>query len=218
MDLESVATIVGIFAAIVGAVYTTIEIVQALRKEGTSIRLVATQVFTHWRDILIILLATGLGWTYFSRRALLGEPPNVQLTTKAWDAFHKRLFDLAMSDAEDCIANFEGDANSSEYNLQISHAPLPQLGPVSDKERDAYLKRGPLNDVATSYYIRGCAAEALKNTDIAIESYRNAARYTYAVTWDPFRHEFWSPAKVSVIRLSTLQAVKGAIALEECPQ
>ena len=62
-----------------------------------------------------------------------------------------------------------------------------------------------LNDVGTSYYIRGEALLNLGKNEEAIAAYRTVKdQYYYAQTWDP-KGWFWSPAEVAtekVIKLS----------------
>jgi hypothetical protein len=95
-----------------------------------------------------------------------------------------------------CISQFERKADKDQSLLESNHTPDPPTGAVSKAQKEEIVKHGPLNDVATSYYIKARSAEALGQTELTLSAYRKACRYTYARTWDT-RGWFWSPSEES---------------------
>jgi hypothetical protein len=160
-------------------------------------------------NLLISILLLSLLESIFATQALSiqGQPLNVQLTSKAWDAFYKHDYKQAMTYAERCIKKFLGSADREEAKLEKDDAPLPQEGPednFSDQEKKAIFSRGTLNDVATCFYIKGISAERLGQKDEAKKAYQAASKYTYARCYDP-KGWFWSPSKAASDRLNKLK-------------
>ncbi len=131
-----------------------------------------------------------------------------QLTTEAWNAFNKADFNGAIAKAEECIDKFKDDADDKQQDLRRKNTPEPPTDEFSPTERDTILKRGPLNDVATSFFIIGQSEEELyrrgkgkdpQHNERAKKAYKETCRYTYARTWDPggggTKGFFWSPSK-----------------------
>lgn len=131
-------------------------------------------------------------------------PLNAELTNAAWEAFNKGNFEEAISSAQKCIAEFKGSADREQKELESAKAPLPQKGSVPEEIKKVIWARGLLNDVATSYYIKGRSAESLGRIEEAKQSYKEATKYTYARCWDP-KGWFWSPSEAAQDRLSILK-------------
>ena len=129
---------------------------------------------------------------------------NEQLTAAAWKALEKGNFLEAVSNADKCIASFEASAEKRQNQLKSAGANVPN-GVVTESEKKSVHKNGLLNDVATSYFIKGKAFEALNEKDAAIAAYEAAATLTFARTWDPEGPWFWSPAEGAAERLETLR-------------
>lgn len=129
---------------------------------------------------------------------------NTRMTNAAWAAFNAKDYSNAIAKAQQCIDEFVGGANREQAELEKKNTPLPPNGKVSSTEKDVIMERGLLNDVATCYFIAGRSAEYLKNIELARTSYLQAAKYTYARTWDPGGW-FWSPAEAAADRLSQLK-------------
>jgi hypothetical protein len=142
------------------------------------------------------------------RPPALGRPDpylNVELTTKAWDQFNRGAFDEAIKAADKCIDEFQGQADREQDKLRKARVPLPPTGkPANDKEKNAIMARGVLNDVATCFYIKARSAENLKRVDQAKDAYRVCKEYTHARTWDP-QGWFWSPSEVCSDRSGKLK-------------
>ncbi len=139
----------------------------------------------------IILLATSAG--IFTTRAITvqEQPLNVQLTSQAWDAFNREDYEHAITYTDQCINEFQGEADNEQTHLEENNAPLPPKGKVSDR------------DVATCFWIKGRSAENLERVEEAKQAYQAASRYTYARCWDP-KGWFWAPSEAALARLNKL--------------
>ena len=139
-----------------------------------------------------------------------GAKDSQQLTTEAWQKFNKPDYKAAIAKAEECIDKFKDDADEKQDELKKKNASEPPTDTFSDSERNEIVKRGPLNDVATSFFIIGQSEEELYKHDKdtqhiqrAKDAYTQGCRYTYARTWDP-KGFFWSPSKKSCRRKEKL--------------
>ena len=159
----------------------------------------APRCMSRLTPMLVVLLVSA------SSGALHGQVTknSEELTTEAWADFNKADFKGAIAKAQECIRNFKDDADDKEEELRKKNTPEPATDQFSAAERDAIMKRGPLNDVATSFFIIGQSEEELyrrgKEKDPGLnqsakEAYQQACKYTYARTWDPSGF-FWSPSK-----------------------
>ena len=132
------------------------------------------------------------------------QPPHVQLTAAAWDALNSGTFERSIAKADKCIEKFVEVAKKEQQELENHKTPKPPTGTVTEEEKATVLHRGPLNDVATCYYIKGRALEALKRMEDAKRAYDAARRLTYGRCWDP-KGWFWSPSEEASERLAALQ-------------
>ncbi len=132
------------------------------------------------------------------------QPLSVQLTFQAWDAFNKGEYDRAIANAEKCINEFQGAANTEQTQLEKNRVDLPPKGKVSGQEKITIMSRGLLNDVATCFYIKGRSAENLGRNEEARQAYQAASKYTYARCWDP-KGWFWDPSEAASDRLRLLK-------------
>jgi hypothetical protein len=131
----------------------------------------------------------------------------------AWKAFNRNDHKFAIKFADECIENFGKTADRMQEKLIKDKEPLPPTGSVNDAEKNKIFKRGPLNDVATAYFIKGRSAESLyrkggsKDTAskaMAEDAYKATCRYKHARTWDP-NGWFWSPCEAATDRLTSLK-------------
>ena len=129
------------------------------------------------------------------------EPPlHVKETGLAWAAYLKGApadLEAAIKHADACIGEFEGAANRKQVELAARKEPIAN-GVVTDEQRIAVLKHGPVNDVATCYYIKARAAAKLGRKAEAAEALAAAERYTTARCWDP-KGWLWSPADAAAL-------------------
>lgn len=153
-------------------------------------------------SIVLLFLGTGILLVYATTDPL---PFNVKLTNAAWKAFNKGDYKEAIKKAEQCIEEFEPSALKEQKELEKNNTPQPPKGKVSEDVKKVILNRGLLNDVATCWFIKGRSFEKLRKNQEAIQAYGNAAKYTYARTWDPEGKLFWSPAAAADDRKSYLE-------------
>ena len=146
------------------------------------------------------------------------QSDNEKWTQEAWKAYNDNNFDSAIKEASQCITEFRRTADDTQKELKDKNEPLPPVGNVDDsKKRDEIFNRGPLNDVATCYFIQGESyaklAEGIEGAAKkeklakAKSAYEKAAKYTYARTWDP-KGWFWDPAKKANERLEDMEPVR----------
>lgn len=164
-----------------------------------------TQAQRKRRVLLGIALAiVGLsipGSRYFVAQKL---PPNVRLTTEAWEAFNRGDFGTTIQKAQECIDKFQDEADDEQKQLEKDHVTVPK-GVVSKEQKEEIVRRGPLNDVATCFFVKGQAAEKLGQNDEAKQAYTAATKYPYARGFDPSWDGFWSPADAARGRLKHLK-------------
>jgi hypothetical protein len=137
------------------------------------------------------------------------ESVNQRMTREAWEAYNADRFEDAINRARACVREFRREAETQQSSLRGQEAP--PVGPVEDEaRRRTIFSRGPLNDVATCYYIQGEANLKLarqpnqtakdEKVKAAKQAYQAAAKLTFARTWD-LGGWFWDPAAKSNDRL-----------------
>jgi len=116
------------------------------------------------------------------------------MTTKAWQAFTAKNYDEAIAAADKVIATF-GDA---ALKIQAATTTAPTTN-------EAKFALGPLNDVGTSYYIKGMALEATGKKPEAVAAYKMVVeKMPMALCYDP-KGWFWSPATGAREKLEKLE-------------
>lgn len=165
------------------------------------------------RALLIFILTYALGLSACVTPAAIPTdtlippvPLHAELVLAAWQDLGDRP-DTALEGAQQCIDIFEDIAVEEQETLVANGVPEPPVGVVSDEERDIIFKRGVLNDVGTSYFIKATALENLDRIEEAREAYRGAQEFPHARTWDPGGW-FWSPADAARDRLAELEEGK----------
>jgi hypothetical protein len=128
---------------------------------------------------------------------------NEKATSAAWDALNASKYEVAITNANQCIDEFRGQATRLQEKLQTAKADLP-TGAVSDDVKKKIAENGVLNDVAACYFIQGKAAEKLGKIEDAKKAYTETKKLTLARVWDP-QGWFWSPAEAAGDRLDALQ-------------
>lgn len=151
--------------------------------------------------ILLFFLGIFAASSVFAETAN-GKPLNEKATAAAWENLNAGKFEAAITNADQCIDEFRGQARRLQEKLQNEKAALP-TGPVNDDTKKKIFENGLLNDVGACYYIKGKAAEQLKRSDEAKKAYAEAKKLTYARVWDP-QGWFWSPAEAAGDRLDAL--------------
>jgi hypothetical protein len=126
-----------------------------------------------------------------------------QATADAWDAYNSGKFETAITNADICIDESRGQAIRLQAKLEKEKPELP-TGEVSDDVKKKIFANGPLNDVATCYFIKGRSEEKLAKKEDAVKAYEETKKYTYARAWDT-KGWFWSPAEAASDRLEGLK-------------
>jgi hypothetical protein len=125
----------------------------------------------------------------------------------AWDAFNAPTprYSEAIRDADRCIDDYAITGRKMEGDLEAKAAPIPPTGAVAPEQKKEILSRGPLNDVAACYFIRGRSSQKLDRTQEAVAAYTAGCKLKYARVWDP-KGWFWAPHEEMCARLEELQA------------
>ena len=128
-----------------------------------------------------------------------GDYSSQTMTTKAWDALNAGDYMTAIKYTEKVVEMYEEQAKDMQESMKTGVQTRAKRPSAEVHANWA------LNDVGTSYYIRGEALLNLGKNEEAIAAYKTVKdQYYYAQTWDP-KGWFWSPAEVAtekVIKLS----------------
>jgi len=136
-----------------------------------------------------------------------------QCLADAWKAFNEKNYSGAISSTDDCIQNFGAKATREQAALEAAHEKQPPTGAVDNAfDKKKINDRWAVNDVSTSYFVKGQSAEYLmkssksskdkqKYKEMACSAYQSASRLTYGRCWDP-KGWFWSPAEAANDHLS----------------
>ncbi len=147
-----------------------------------------------FRSIPLLALAVLAGC---QPAALAEKPLHEKETAAAWEAFQNGKPEVAIKHAEVCIREFRGAANRRQKEIDESKERIPN-GRVNEGQKEAIFKNGPLNDVATCYYVKARAADKLGRKEEAAKALDEAVKYPAARAWDP-RGWFWSPAQAAEV-------------------
>jgi len=208
--LESTASLIAAIGALLTGLAAVVGAAKPARRTRSTNKEIVSSMAIFQRStkatvaigLFLILISLGL----FAGRALSAGKNvlNNELVSAAFDALNKDDFPRAIANADRCISEFGGAADQEQDKLEKAKIPIPGTGKVPDQEKQVIFSRGLLNDVATCFFIKGKAAESLGQQGIAISSYEEAARYTYARCWDP-NGWFWSPSEAAKGRLAGLK-------------
>jgi len=166
----------------------------------------------------VILLATVFSFVSFCAQGQDGaspspkkQPLNQRLTAAAWAAFNAKNYNEAISQADQCIELFQGSADLLQTSLAERRVTLLSGSVTDPKQRAQILSNGLLNDVATCFFIKGYAAERLKQYDEAKNAYEAVETYPLARTWNQDDDTFWVPSEGAAGRLVTLKKKANAV-------
>ncbi len=121
-----------------------------------------------------------------------GDHSSETLTTRAWEALGAGQYLTAIKYTEKCAELYEAEARKMQATLKV-RAPYAKV-------HDYWA----LNDVGTSYFIRGQALLELGRKDEAVAAYRVVKdELFFAQAWDP-NGWFWAPAEAAGTKLLTL--------------
>ena len=143
-----------------------------------------------------------LGWLLASDAC--AQTVDARMTTAAFDAYNTNNFLLATTNANACIKQFQAGARLQQQEVQTSGITPPIGEPKDEKEKRETQARGPLNAVATCWFIKGDAYWKLSETsdpekpDLealqkARDAFQASLEYSHGRCWDT-NGFFWSPA------------------------
>jgi hypothetical protein len=154
-------------------------------------------------SLKFLTMCMALLW-FLDTTRVYAQTKNQLLTTAAWDAYNTNNYVLAISKATECIDEFSDDAVRQQGEVESSGKKPPLvIKPKTAVEKEEVIERGPLNDVATCWWIRGESNWALSGAgkretpDIsalqkARDAYKEALKFSHGRCWDT-NGFFWSP-------------------------
>lgn len=121
-----------------------------------------------------------------------GDSTSQTLTTNAWNALGEGNYVNAIKYTERCAELYQEEARKMQSSLNAkAHI---------DKAHDYWA----LNDVGTSYFIRGEALAKLGRKSEAVAAFKVVTdELYYAQAWDP-KGWFWSPADAAYPKIEML--------------
>lgn len=131
----------------------------------------------------------------------------------AWSTYNAGQYQATIEHTNVCIQRFSEPARHIQCATQEGDWVPPIGAPVDEAEQKRTFELGLLNDVATSYFLRGMSAELLWDRNkadsslksMALESYRSVCElYPYGRAWDP-QGWFWSPCQSSCYESQLLE-------------
>ncbi len=131
-----------------------------------------------------------------------GDYTSETLTTNAWRAMDRGDYATAVIYTDKCIELYEEEALKMQADIHLKR----QTQDVKRKQTNQEVfNNWALNDVGTSYFIKGEALVNMGKEEEAVEAYKVVMNQLYyAKTYDP-QGWFWSPAegaKKKVVMLS----------------
>ncbi len=130
-----------------------------------------------------------------------GDYTSETLTTKAWLAMDQGDYATALIYTDKCIEMFEDEAIAMQADVHLKRETEDVKKKQTNQEVFA---NWALNDVGTSYFIKGEALVNMGREKEAIEAYKVVMNQLYhAKTYDP-QGWFWSPAEAASKKVTML--------------
>lgn len=122
-----------------------------------------------------------------------GDHSSATLTGKAWDAYGKENFEMAMAYINKCKELYLATAKEQQASLSDFAA--------AENAHDYWA----LNDVGTCFFIEGQLLEKQEKTKEALEAYKVLVNELgFAQCWDT-KGWFWRPAEAAAARVKQLE-------------
>ena len=122
-----------------------------------------------------------------------GDYSSMTLQVKAWDALGEGRYEDAVKYTEKCAELYEEQARQMQAELSAKPAP--------ENANDYWA----LNDVGTTYYIRGEALTKLRKYSEALAAYKVVKdELYYSQAWDP-KGWYWSPSDAAYPKVAMLE-------------
>src|SRR5271166_3427630 len=81
---------------------------------------------------------------------------------RAWTAYNANDYSGAITAADECIMDFSPAAFREQSALEAAKEPVPATGRVDNvADKKKILDRWAVNDVSTSYFVKGQSAQRL---------------------------------------------------------
>ena len=123
-----------------------------------------------------------------------GDYTSETLTTSAWRAMDRGDYATAVIYADKCIELFEEEALKMQADVHLKRETQEVKRKQTNQE---VFNNWALNDVGTSYFIKGEALVNMGKEKEAVEAYKVVMNELYyANTYDP-QGWFWSPAEAA---------------------
>ncbi len=123
-----------------------------------------------------------------------GDFSSETLTTKAWRAMDRADYSAAVTYADKCIELYTEQALDMQAEIELKRETEEVKRKQTNQE---VFDNWALNDVGTSYFIKGEALLNMGREEEAIEAYKVVMNQLYfANTYDP-QGWFWSPAEAA---------------------
>lgn len=125
-----------------------------------------------------------------------GNYTSETLTTKAWKALADKDLDAVLAYTNKCLELYE--AKAKEMQASLTEYPW--------ESKEKIFSQWALNDVGTSFFIKGEAFKNAGNIEEAKKAYSKLiGDYFYAQCWDP-QGWFWKPAEAAQQKLDELKS------------
>jgi predicted negative regulator of RcsB-dependent stress response len=130
-----------------------------------------------------------------------GNYTSETLTTNAWRAMDRGDYATALIYTDKCIELYKDEALKMQADIHVKR----QHADVKKKQTNQEVfANWALNDVGTSYFIKGEALMNMGKEEEAVEAYKVVMNQLYyANTYDP-QGWFWSPAEAATKKVVTL--------------
>ncbi len=208
--IVGIGGLVTALATLVAAIVQLIDIIRKIKRKRKN---------TERRDIKepglfslgIVVLCLLVTFTIISVRWIpqvfgdrIGRPIFLE---KSFIAYEHSDFGTAIENADKVLGPFAGLAILEQERLEKAGVPLPPVGDVPKFQQDEIFARGVLNDVGAMFFNKAQSLEATHRSQEARQAYQDAARLTYARTYDPrpVIPIFWSSSDAATGRLRTLK-------------
>ena len=123
-----------------------------------------------------------------------GDYTSETLTTKAWLAMDQGDYATAVIYADKCIEMFMDEAVAMQAEVKLKRETEDVKRKQTNQE---VFDNWALNDVGTSFFIKGEAMANMGREEEAVEAYKVVMNQLYyAQTYDP-QGWFWSPAEAA---------------------
>lgn len=153
--------------------------------------------------VIFACCVIGLG----TRCQSVAQTVDAKMTTACWEAYNTNNYALAITNAEICIKQFQAAARNQQNEVDAANITPPIGVPTGAGEPTLTQARGPLNAVATCWFIKGesllriAEGKNPEKPDLEVlkkarDAFKATLEYSHGRCWDT-NGFFWSPARVA---------------------